>query len=86
MPTFAAVRSRNIYPGIDLTYRGAQGRFEYDLEVSADADPAFVRRVFLRFGDAGRGRLQDELANASGSRRETVAEIIRIMGDSDDLA
>jgi hypothetical protein len=53
---------------------------------SADADPAFVKRVFLRFGDAGRERLQEELANASGSTLETVAEIIRIMGDSDGLA
>ena len=32
---------------------------------SADSDPAFVRRVFLRFGEAGRKRLQDELANGS---------------------
>jgi hypothetical protein len=53
---------------------------------SADADPAFVKRIFLRFGDAGRKRLEKELANASSSRRETVAEIIRIMGDSDGLA
>jgi HEAT repeat protein len=52
---------------------------------SADADPAFVRRVFLRFGEAGRMRLLRELANGSSSRRETVAEIIRIMGDSDGL-
>jgi hypothetical protein len=29
--------------------------------------------------------LQDELANGSGSRRETVEEIIRIVGDSDGL-
>jgi HEAT repeat protein len=53
---------------------------------SADADPAFVRRVFLRFGESGRKRLQEELADGSGSRRETVAEIIRIIGDSDGLA
>jgi hypothetical protein len=50
---------------------------------SAGADPAFVRRVFLRFGEAGRKRLQEELANGSAYRRETVAEIIRIMGDPD---
>jgi len=53
---------------------------------SADADPAFVRRVFLRFGEAGRMRLLKELANGPGSRRETVAEIIRIMGDSEGPA
>ena len=48
--------------------------------VGADADPAFVRRIFLLFGEAGKRRLKDELANDSGSRREAVAEIIRSMG------
>ncbi len=52
----------------------------------ADADPAFVRRIFLRFGEAGRVRLQEELANGSAPRRAAVAEIIRIMGDSDGLS
>ena len=53
---------------------------------SDDADPAFVRRVFLRFGEAGSKRLQEELASGSDARRAAVAEIIRIMGDSDGLA
>ena len=53
---------------------------------SADADPAFVRRVFLRFGEEGRKRLQQELANGSAPRRAAVAEIIRIIGDADGLA
>jgi HEAT repeat protein len=52
----------------------------------ADADPEFVRRVFLRFGEAGRNRLEKELAEASGPRHAAVAEIVRIMGDSDGLA
>ena len=48
----------------------------------ADEDPAFVRRVFLRFGEAGRKRLEEESTSGSHSRREAVAEIIRIVGDS----
>jgi HEAT repeat protein len=51
-----------------------------------DADPAFVRRVFLHFGEAGKKRLKEELANGSDSRRAAVAEIIRIMGYSDGFA
>ncbi len=51
---------------------------------TADLDPAFVRRVFLLFGETGRKRLQDELATASGSRREAVAEILRIVARPDD--
>jgi hypothetical protein len=39
IPTFAAVRFREVYAGIDLVYRGTRGRLEYDLEVAAGADP-----------------------------------------------
>lgn len=46
---------------------------------SAETDPAFVKRVFLRFGEAGRRRLQRELEGASGQRRDALAEIVRIM-------
>lgn len=56
------------------------------LASTADVDPAFVRRVFLHFGEVGRKRLQKELASGSDSRRAAVEEIIRIMGDSDGLA
>lgn len=46
----------------------------------AGADPAFVRRVFLLFGEAGKKRLEEELANGSSASRTAIAEIIRIMG------
>jgi hypothetical protein len=72
-------------PGMGSPLRGYIGRSSWPSS-SADADPAFVRRVFLRFGEAGRKRLQEELTNGSGPRRAAVAEIIRIMGDSDTQA
>ncbi len=53
---------------------------------SADADPAFVRRVFLRFGEAGRKRLREEAEGGSAPMRAAVEEIIRIMGDSEGPA
>lgn len=70
---------------------GLRGPLSYGVPSSwyssiADADPALVRRVFLRFGEAGRKRLQDELANGSGPRCAAVAEIVRIMGYPDGLA
>jgi len=52
---------------------------------SADADPEFVRRVFLRFGEVGKKRLQEELESGSGSRRAAIAEIIRILEDPEGL-
>lgn len=51
---------------------------------SADADPAFVRRVFLRFGEAGRRRLREEAESGSAPMRTAVEEILRIMGASED--
>jgi hypothetical protein len=48
--------------------------------VYTDADPAFVRRVFLLFGDIGKKRLQEELLRSTGSKHAAVAEIIRILG------
>ncbi len=41
--TFAGVRVGNIYPGVDLVYRGEQGRLEYDLEVAPGADPSRIK-------------------------------------------
>ncbi len=50
---------------------------------SVEADPEFVRRVFLLLGEAGRRRLKEELDKGAGTKREAVAEIVRIMGYSD---
>ncbi len=46
IPNYARVRYAGIYPGIDLIYRGAPGRLEYDFIVAPGADPGRIR---LRF-------------------------------------
>lgn len=56
------------------------GRRPSPQSTGVELDPAFVRRVFLNFGEPGRRRLQEELAACSGPRRAAVAEVIRIMG------
>jgi len=43
IPTFSGVRMASVYPGVDLVYRGAQGRLEYDLELAPNADPSRIR-------------------------------------------
>jgi hypothetical protein len=43
VPTFAGVKFAGIYPGIDLVYRGAQGRLEYDYVIAANADPSRIK-------------------------------------------
>lgn len=47
VPTFARVRYRNVYPGIDLVYYGSEGRLEHDFVVAPGADP---RRIRMRLG------------------------------------
>ena len=40
--TYAAVRHTRAWPGIDVRYRGTEGRLEYDLLLSGGADPAQI--------------------------------------------
>jgi hypothetical protein len=46
IPTFAKIRSHNVYPGIDLVYYGTQGQLEYDFVVAPGADPSRIRMTF----------------------------------------
>lgn len=49
VPTYATVRYRELYPGIDLLYYGRGGRLEYDFRLAPGADPA---QIVLRFRGA----------------------------------
>ena len=54
LPTYAQVRSKGVYPGVDLVYYGAsdashgsrQGQLEYDFVVAPGADPSRIRLAF----------------------------------------
>ncbi len=39
IPTYAKVRYKNVYPGIDLVYYGNHRQLEYDFEIAQGADP-----------------------------------------------
>jgi hypothetical protein len=44
IPTYARVRYRNLYPGVDLVYYGGKNRqIEYDLVAAPGADPSQIR-------------------------------------------
>jgi hypothetical protein len=43
VPTFAQVRYRNVYPGIDLVYYGNHRQLEYDFAISPGADPGQIQ-------------------------------------------
>ena len=46
IPTYAKIRSRGVYPGIDLVYYGTQGQLEYDFVLAPGADPSRIRMTF----------------------------------------
>jgi len=49
VPTYAKVRYREVYPGIDLVYYGNQRQLEYDFVVAPGADP---NKIVLGFKGA----------------------------------
>lgn len=46
IPTYARVKYRDVYPGIDLVYYGNQRQLEYDFVVGPGADPNIVTLGF----------------------------------------
>jgi photosystem II stability/assembly factor-like uncharacterized protein len=69
--TYAKVKYREIYPGIDLVYYGNQRQLEYDLVVAPGADPRVIRMAFDGVGplrvDKGGGMA---LPTAGGELRQ----------------
>ena len=54
LPTYAQVRYRNVYPGIDLVYYGNQGgELEYDFVVAPGADPSSISLAVVASGQVG---------------------------------
>uniref|UniRef100_Q01SD1 IPT/TIG domain-containing protein n=1 Tax=Solibacter usitatus (strain Ellin6076) TaxID=234267 RepID=Q01SD1_SOLUE len=76
IPTYARVRYRNVYPGIDVVYYGRDGHLEYDFILAPGADP---RRIAVRFDGAQRLSLDRAgdllLATAAGEIRQHRPEL-----------
>lgn len=58
IPTYARVRYRSLYPGIDLVFYGNNRELEYDLVVAPGADPRQIKLAVagadeIRINDAG---------------------------------
>jgi Beta-propeller repeat len=87
--TFARLSSRDVYPGIDLSYRGRQGSLEYDFLVAPAADPSKIglrfsgqRRLGLDHGDLvlalpGAGVRQSGPRAFQGGRRVPARFVLR---------
>jgi len=46
VPTYAAITYHDLYPGIDLTYSGNQGRLKSEFVVAAGADPTVITMAY----------------------------------------
>jgi hypothetical protein len=57
VPTFGRLRSRQVYPGIDLVYYGTPDKLEHDFIVAPGADPS---RIQVEYAGAERVRLADD--------------------------
>jgi len=54
VPTYARVRYKGIYPGVDLSFYGRQdGQLEYDFDLAPGADPSAIRLAMDAEGGAG---------------------------------
>ena len=51
VPSYAQVKYRNVYPGVDLVYYGNQQQLEYDFVVAPGADPHAIA-LYLGAGTA----------------------------------
>lgn len=76
IPTYARIRYRDVYPGIDIVYYGTEGALEYDFVLAPGADP---RRIALHYQGAAKLRLDPAgdllLATAAGEIRQHRPEL-----------
>jgi hypothetical protein len=79
VPTWGAVRYRDLYPGVDLTVRGDHRRLTLAFSLAKEADPDTIAIAVEPAEAAASLRLQ-----RSGGRREVLYVIDRAPGAPDD--
>jgi hypothetical protein len=68
VPTYARVRYKNVYPGIDLVYYGNHRQLEYDFAISPGAEP---------------GRIQLEITGASQIELDAEGNLVLQTGSGE---
>jgi hypothetical protein len=90
--TYARLRYKEIYPGIDLVFYGKEGRLEYDFVVAAGADPSLIRMKIdgndtVSITDQGELRLGDVVhrpqlyQNLEHGKRLVEGKFVALAGD-----
>jgi hypothetical protein len=88
IPSYEAVRYREIYPGVDLVFYGREQRLEYDFIVAPGADPNVIA---LNIGGARKLQIDsrgDVLMNVAGGKVELRKPVIyqEVNGERREIA
>ena len=83
VPTYAEVRYRNVYPGIDLVYYGNQGgQLEYDFVVAPGADPS---SILLAIDTSGYVIRKQRAAGNGQSKIDSNGDLVVHMNGEDEV-
>jgi hypothetical protein len=83
VPTYAQVRYRNVYPGIDLVYHGNQGgQLEYDFVVAPGADP---NSILLALDAARRPGSRQKAVGSGQFRIDSNGDLVVPMNGGDEV-
>jgi hypothetical protein len=77
LPTFAKVEYKNVYRGIDVVYRSAGPRLEYDFIVAPGADSKAITLQFERADEASIDRAGDLVVADLRLRRPSMYQEVR---------
>lgn len=76
IPNYRRILRRQVYPGIDISYHGAEGQLEEDFVVSPGADPRAIRLAFegaKKLGTSSNRELRLTLEDGAVTFRRPVA-------------
>jgi hypothetical protein len=80
IPTFASVRYRGVYPGIDLVYYGNLRQLEYDFVVAPGAEPKKIGLQFDAATSVHRSASGDLVVSGSGTtmtfRKPAIYQVV----------
>lgn len=80
LPTYGEIVYRDLWPGIDLAFRGEKGELKYEFRVAPGADAASIRLAYsgikrLSIGEAGDLRIHTALGIIQDSQPVSYQEI-----------
>ncbi|MGH9833549.1 MAG: SBBP repeat-containing protein [Blastocatellia bacterium] len=68
VPNYSRVRYRDVYPGVDVVYYGAQRRLEYDFVIAPHSDPQRIKLSFEGTDEIELDEQGDLLVGAGGEQ------------------